>query len=478
MLAQNALQNLLKITGKAILLGHGSGATMGWLAADIEPSLVAGVIALEPSGPPFGVSFTVAGECRKYTDVVQNHLQRRIYGLADIPLTYDPPARPTKFSGSQLKSSPLDLDLRIYKGSGAACIMQRCGPIDNVEIQPLTKLSVPAATCQPRHLINLKKMPHAVVTAQASSHSVFDWQTVMFLSQAGLKVEWLQLENHNIFGNGHLMFLEANSDDIANLLMKWIQTTVEGCQSPTSTFTLTNEEVAFEGSMFRPLDLTADCGQEIPEPKQNDLKASDQPKVISRESQGIVTPSCSVESSVSTPQKGQSAGRLQGLGQPHSAAHDTPTPPQFIGRGYRTAASRAITGVTAHRQTNFPNSPWRRDQRLRANCSQHGRAGSNDDYEQNWWRNARPPVSNFHPYPSPPYTNDCFNTSLPPAHPPAWFAFHRAMTGFAQATPGIHQHCARSTGQTDENCSINISQRGNQMHTQDYDPFIASYARE
>ncbi|KAK3187184.1 hypothetical protein K4F52_004088 [Lecanicillium sp. MT-2017a] len=257
LLAQTALRNLLKESGKAILLGQGSGTTMAWLAADAEPDLVAGVIAVEPAGPPFGLAHTMVDKRRQYTESVKLDLTNRLYGLADIPLTYEPPTRPVKMEDNRLKVVPFDLDLYKEPITGGTCILQRDANKTR-ETQPLTNLGKSSSPCRPRQLIHLKKMPHVVVTAQAGSHSMFDWATVMFMLQAGLSLEWMRLEQHSIFGNGHLMFLETNSNEIAALLFDWINRAVKECQSPTSTFTLTDEELHFDGSSFQPIDLTVE----------------------------------------------------------------------------------------------------------------------------------------------------------------------------------------------------------------------------
>ncbi len=73
---------------------------------------------------------------------------------------------------------------------------------------------------------NLTKMPHAIITTEASAHSSFDWATADFLRQAGADVQWVQLHEHGIRGNGHLCFLETNSDAIASLIDQWIQAKV------------------------------------------------------------------------------------------------------------------------------------------------------------------------------------------------------------------------------------------------------------
>ena len=46
---------LLEKTGPAILLTHSQAGPFGWLLADAEPELVKGIVALEPSGPPFSM---------------------------------------------------------------------------------------------------------------------------------------------------------------------------------------------------------------------------------------------------------------------------------------------------------------------------------------------------------------------------------------------------------------------------------------
>jgi hypothetical protein len=73
-----------------------------------------------------------------------------------------------------------------------------------------------------RKLINLEKIPTTIVTAHASSHGMYDWATVYFLNQAGVKCGWIRLEQKNILGNGHLMFLEENSDEVAQVVLDWI----------------------------------------------------------------------------------------------------------------------------------------------------------------------------------------------------------------------------------------------------------------
>ena len=70
-LIQNASAALLDKIGPAILLTHSQAGVFGLVIADIRPQLVKGIIALEPSGPPY-------------------RNKKRPWGITDIPLTYDP----------------------------------------------------------------------------------------------------------------------------------------------------------------------------------------------------------------------------------------------------------------------------------------------------------------------------------------------------------------------------------------------------
>jgi pimeloyl-ACP methyl ester carboxylesterase len=167
---------LLDRIGPAILIGHSQGGQLSWLIGDARPDLVKGIIALEPSGPP-------------YKDVVLRQPVRkkdRVYGLTTEPLSYDPPVTET---------SPLEF--RQEPGTGYW-----------------------AQSGTPRRLVHLARIPVVVITTQASYHATYDDLTVRYLKEAGVKVEHILLEDHCIYGNGHMMMLEKNSDEIVALVEK------------------------------------------------------------------------------------------------------------------------------------------------------------------------------------------------------------------------------------------------------------------
>jgi pimeloyl-ACP methyl ester carboxylesterase len=174
-----------RIGSPVILFGHSQGMMPTWLIADSRPALVHAIVALEPAGPPFNESVINEGFVRPY-------------GLTTIPITYSPPV-----------TDPLkDLVTEIAQ------------PTRPDELP----LSIQASDPPPRQLTNFVEKPVLVVTAQASYHAVYDWATVAFLRQAGVKKTMhLILEDRGVYGNGHMIFLEKNSDEIALLIEEWIQ---------------------------------------------------------------------------------------------------------------------------------------------------------------------------------------------------------------------------------------------------------------
>ncbi|KYK57577.1 hypothetical protein DCS_04588 [Drechmeria coniospora] len=213
--AQVALASLLDRTGKTILVGEGTGATMAWLAADKRPDLVAAVVAAEPAGPPAGTNSSQGPDgVRRFSSHIRFEPGMRKYGLADIPLTFDPSPN----------CAPELSPHTFYKDDGQqqTCILQhRCrGLIANDPASFHGGRWLNGG--DPRKLVNLQQMRHAIVTAPASSHSTYDWATTEFLKQAGVDALSIKLEQYGIFGNGHLMFLETNSDEVASLISIWI----------------------------------------------------------------------------------------------------------------------------------------------------------------------------------------------------------------------------------------------------------------
>ena len=178
---QDAGAALLDRIGPAIVLTHSQSGTYGWLIADARPRLVKAVVAIEPSGPPFEGAVIASGKAR-------------IWGPTDIPITYDPPVKDPSELAAEREAKADGPDLLV-------CWMQK----------------TPA-----RQLVNLKNIPVMVMAGEASYHQVYDHCTVKYLTQAGVRTEYIRLQDKGIRGNGHMVMIEKNNLDIARVVDEWI----------------------------------------------------------------------------------------------------------------------------------------------------------------------------------------------------------------------------------------------------------------
>jgi hypothetical protein len=77
-----------------------------------------------------------------------------------------------------------------------------------------------------RQLPNLQRIPILILTAEASYHAPYDHCTVKFLEQAGVHPTWIKLADVGIHGNGHMMMLEKNNQNIASVMSRWLAKTL------------------------------------------------------------------------------------------------------------------------------------------------------------------------------------------------------------------------------------------------------------
>ena len=58
-------------------------------------------------------------------------------------------------------------------------------------------------------------------SGEASYHAPYDHCTSQFLTRMGVANDWLPLGANGIHGNGHMMMLEKNNQEIARLMADW-----------------------------------------------------------------------------------------------------------------------------------------------------------------------------------------------------------------------------------------------------------------
>lgn len=182
---QNAGAALLdRIAKPTIVMGHSQGGILPLLIADARPALTKALILLEPTGPPF-------------REAIFSTKPARAWGLTDVPITYDPPVTNP---ATDLKQTVVPA----RNNQSVDCVLQ--------------------ANDSPRKLANLADKPILLVTSEASYHAPYDYCSADFLRQAGCsKVKHLELGEEGIHGNGHMFFMEKNSDTIQKLIKRWIE---------------------------------------------------------------------------------------------------------------------------------------------------------------------------------------------------------------------------------------------------------------
>lgn len=181
-LLKNAGAALLDSIGPAILLTHSQAGPLGWVIADARPGLIKGIIAIEPSGPPF-------------ENAVRSTTKARAWGITDIPMTYDPPA-----------AQPSDIKT-IKEARPDAPDLTMC----TLQAEPARKLK------------NLAKTPTLLLATESSYHAAYDHCTAKYMRQAGVNVDFVRLEDKGIHGNGHMVMLELNNLKVAEFLAKWMK---------------------------------------------------------------------------------------------------------------------------------------------------------------------------------------------------------------------------------------------------------------
>ena len=74
----------------------------------------------------------------------------------------------------------------------------------------------------------------SAISANGTYHRIYDPCIPKFLNQAGVKTDFVRLEDVGIRGNSHMMMLEKNSDDIIKFITGWLQknVTLNGWTSP------------------------------------------------------------------------------------------------------------------------------------------------------------------------------------------------------------------------------------------------------
>src|ERR1700676_454068 len=181
---------LERIGTPVILITHSQGGLFGFQVAEARPRLVKAIRTSEPAGPPIQNVDTAK---QVYTG--KGNL---VWGVTSLPVKYDPPINEVSELQVELEAKP--------DGPGLVpCWLQK----------------------EPAHkLVNMVGIRVLDVSAEASYHRVFDSCDAKWLNQAGVKTDYVKLEDVGLPGNAHEMMLEKNSDGIAAFFAGWIEKNV------------------------------------------------------------------------------------------------------------------------------------------------------------------------------------------------------------------------------------------------------------
>jgi pimeloyl-ACP methyl ester carboxylesterase len=200
----DALAALLDKIGPSIILVHSQSGAYAWPLAQARPTLVKAIVAAEPAGPP--VHDVVVHSTQRFDvgwdraikqtddDYYRDNPGVKPYGLGNIPLTYVPAVTAQSPLSFMQQEKPESRDL-------ARCWAQQ---------EPARKL------------VAVGERPIMVLEAEASFYAGYNHCNVAYLRQAGVGVTFIKLADLGIHGNGHMMMLEKNSDQVAQVIADWL----------------------------------------------------------------------------------------------------------------------------------------------------------------------------------------------------------------------------------------------------------------
>jgi pimeloyl-ACP methyl ester carboxylesterase len=188
-LNRQAVADLLDRIGPAIIQTHSQSGDYGWVIADVRPKLVKAIVAVEPNGPPFhDVSYVGP------PDYFGKETAGRPWGLTAGPITYSPPV-----------SDPSQLTF-VQEDQPDGPGLVRCW-----------------SQAAPAHqLPTLRGIKILMISSEASYHAPYDHCTSKYLTQAGVKHDWIKLVDRGIRGNGHDMMIEKNNLAIVAVIGGWL----------------------------------------------------------------------------------------------------------------------------------------------------------------------------------------------------------------------------------------------------------------
>ena len=77
-----------------------------------------------------------------------------------------------------------------------------------------------------KKLVNISKVPFLILESESSFWVPYGYCYPKYLRQCGVKTDYIRLPDVGVRGNGHLVMLEKNNLQVAQVVESWISKTV------------------------------------------------------------------------------------------------------------------------------------------------------------------------------------------------------------------------------------------------------------
>lgn len=198
-------------TGRVVMMTHSMSGALGWKLAERNRNLIEKLVAVAP-GPPGNIQpeANVVEETEDEVVVESFGMTRRlardrVYAGGMEFVTHKLIGKSTRFPGKALD---------MYAGQIAGVPPRLLYERQNVGGSQL-KIDDPSV---------FRGLPVMVFTGEFDTDHPkdIDGAVVDWLQQAGAEVEFCWLPDHGIGGNGHMLMMEENSDELADMIIGWV----------------------------------------------------------------------------------------------------------------------------------------------------------------------------------------------------------------------------------------------------------------
>ena len=198
-------------TGQVILMGHSMGGALGWRLTELRRAKIARVVAVAP-GPPGNIQPEAEIVEETETEIVvrsfgmiRRLVRDRAYAGGREFVTHKLIGKSRRFPAGSLE---------LYAGHVAGVPPRLLIERQNVNGSQI-RISDPAV---------FAGMPVLVFTGSDDTDhpKEVDADVVDWLAGAGAQVEFCWLPDRGIDGNGHMLMMEENSDELADMIVDWM----------------------------------------------------------------------------------------------------------------------------------------------------------------------------------------------------------------------------------------------------------------